>query len=792
MKNLPWCIVVVLGLNVVATAQTRPITDFAAYVDPLIGTANGGNTFPGAVVPFGIVQWSPENTRGDSTRTAAPGGYQYDVRRIRGFSLTHLEGTGCAGASGDIPFMPIAGSVSASPSTDNTDRTYATGFAHANETAQAGYYQVRLTSGVNVELTATARTGSGRFTYPASRPATMLIRASDSEVGSSDAHIKVDAASRTISGSVTSGNFCGYIHEVGRGSYYTLHFVAVFDQPFTTIGTWENDALKPGMTTAAGGTTYGTNGYPAAGKGSGAYVGFDIATQQTVNVRVGISYVSEANARANLEAENPVGTSFDALRRKAREGWNAALGKIQISGGTPAQLNTFYTALYHSLMHPNLFSDVNGEYWGFDQKPHKVAPPQKAQYANFSGWDVYRSQVQLVTLLDPAIGADIAQSLLNQADQNNGIWDRWTHNSGATHVMEGDAATLTVANIYAFGGTGFDAKSAFASLLKAATLPTASDLSDKGCRVLCPGQRPSLDKWLSIHYIPTVSNAWGGAGETLEDASADFSLSQLAFRLGDSKTHDEFLRRAQYWKNLFNPNATANGGYIQNRNEDGSWPEFDPGSSNGFAEGSSAQYTWMVPFNARDLFDLIGGYAKANERLDAFFRNPDGSWALTGLGSLHSEVNNEPSVGAPWLYLFSGKPYRTQETVRAALNTLWNDRPHGIPGNDDLGSMSSWYVWSAIGLYPAYPGRAELLLGSPLFPNIVVRRANGKVVTIKAPQARADAPYVQSLRVNGQASTKPWLPESFVANGGELEFTLSTTPNTTWGSSPADAPPSFK
>jgi predicted alpha-1,2-mannosidase len=358
-------------------------------------------------------------------------------------------------------------------------------------------------------------------------------------------------------------------------------------------------------------------------------------------------------------------------------------------------------------------------------------------------------------------------------------------------VMEGDASAPAIAGIYAFGGTSFDAQRALTSLLRAATVPTANDLSNTGCRVECPGQRPSLDKWLSIHYIPTVSNAWGGAGETLEDVTADFSLSQLAGRLGDQKTRDEFLRRAQYWKNLFNPAATPSGGYIQNRNEDGSWPEFDPASSNGFAEGSSSVYTWMIPFNPRGLFDAMGGNDKANERLDAFFRNADGSWALTGLGGLHSEVNNEPSVGAPWLYLYSGKPYRTQETVRAALNILWSDRPHGIPGNDDLGAMSSWYVWSAMGFYPGIPGRSELLVGSPLFPNITVRRGNGKTITVRAPQARADAPFVQSLRVNGRNSTKPWLPESFVANGGELEFTLGPTPNVTWGSAPADAPPSF-
>jgi predicted alpha-1,2-mannosidase len=613
----------------------------------------------------------------------------------------------------------------------------------------------------------------------------MLVRVSDSELGSSEAHVQVDGGARTVSGSVSSGNFCGYINEVDRRSYYTLYFVAIFDQPFASFGTWENDALKPGVPAATGGTTYGTNGYPPVGKGSGAYVSFDTASQQTVRVRVGISYVSEENARKNLAAENPTSNTFETVRLRAREAWNKELNRIEITAQNEQQYRTFYTALYHSLHHPNIFSDVTGEYWGFDQKIHTVAGPQRSQYANFSGWDVYRSQVQLVTLLDPARANDIAQSLFNQAQQNNGEWDRWTHNSGATHVMEGDAAAPAIAGIYAFGGTNFDAKGALASLLNAARRPTPNDLSDKGCRVECPGQRPSLDKWLTIHYIPTVSNAWGGAGETLEDATADFSLSQLALKLGDSRTHDEFLDRAQYWENIFNE------GYIRNRNADGTWPEFDPASSNGFAEGSSAQYTWMVPFNPRGLFDKMGGNAKANERLDSFFKNPDGSWALTGLGGLHSEVNNEPSIGAPWLYLYSGKPYKTQETVRAAVNILWTDRPHGIPGNDDLGEMSSWYVFSAMGFYPGIPGRAELLLASPLFTKVIVRRANGKTITIRAPQARTEVPYVQSLRVNGQVSTKPWLPESFVATGGELDFVLSTTPNTTWGSNPADAPPSF-
>jgi predicted alpha-1,2-mannosidase len=768
-----------------ASPAGAAVADPAGLVNPLVGSTNSGETFPGAVTPFGMVQWSPENTEGNQTRTAEPGGYAYNSTRIRGFALTHLSGTGCAGAFGDVPFFPYAGAVNSSPSADSTDAKYASNFSHTNETAAAGYYRVRLDSNVNVELTASARTGSGRFAYPAGQTASLLIRTSNSAVGSSAAQTTIDSANRTITGSVTSGNFCGYINQIVRRSYYTLHFAAVFDQPFTSTGTWQDGTLRPNTTSATGGTTYGTDGWPVAGRGSGGYVTF--AAGQTVNVRVGISFVSLANAQANLNAENPSGTSFDTARQRAHDAWNAELGRIAITGGSAAQQATFYTALYHSLLHPNVFSDVNGQYTGMDQQVHTVASGH-AQYANFSGWDVYRSQLQLVTLLRPDIGSDIAQSLFNQATQNNGVWDRWTHAQGGTHVMTGDPAHAALPSIYAFGGTNFNASGALTSMVHSATTVTQDDLSRAGWNVMVVGERPSLDKWLSIHYIPTNGNAWGGAGETLEESIADFGISQLAARLGQTSTRDTFLQRAQYWKNLFNP---GNGGYIQDRNENGTWPSFNPASSSGFAEGSAAQYTWMVPHNVKGLFALMGGNTTATNRLDTFFHNSDGSWALTGAGGTKSELDNEPSIGSPWLYNFSGRPYKTQQTIRQVVNTLWSNNPGGIPGQDDLGQMSSWYVFVAMGLYPLAPGRAELLLASPLFTQIVVSRSNGVTITINAPAATTNTFYVQSLTVNGVTSTKPWLTESFVANGGTLGFTLGTTANTSWGSAAADAPPSF-
>jgi predicted alpha-1,2-mannosidase len=313
---------------------------------------------------------------------------------------------------------------------------------------------------------------------------------------------------------------------------------------------------------------------------------------------------------------------------------------------------------------------------------------------------------------------------------------------------------------------------------------------------------------LSIHYIPTVSNAWGGAGETLEDVTADFALAQLARMAGDSAAHDQFLARSDYWRNIFNPTPTIvegggregrpastekpqPGGYIQNRNEDGTWPPLNPSASSGFAEGSSVQYTWMIPFNLRGLIDAMGGSERAAARLDAFFKAPDGNWALSRSGGLHAELSNEPSIATPWVYLYTGHPHKAQEIVRIVFNTLWKDAPNGIPGNDDLGAMSSWYVWTAMGLYPGIPGRAELWVTAPLFEKIVVRRGNGKTITIDAAGAATDAAFVQTLHVNGKPSSRAWLPDAFVREGGTLRFVLGTTPRPEWGSAAADAPPSF-
>ncbi|MFF5188419.1 GH92 family glycosyl hydrolase [Streptomyces sp. NPDC000345] len=786
----------VTGATPAPAASAAPpalVEDPTAHVDPLIGTRNGGNVFPGAVTPFGMFSFSPENTRGDATRTAAPGGYQYDATRIRGFSLTHMSGTGCAGGSGDIPFFPYPGEVTTSPASDTKDAVYASGFSHADETAEPGHYKVGLASGVTADLTATTRTGSARFTYPDGRPASLLIRTANSEVGSTDSTVTIDPATRTVSGSVTSGNFCGHLDPEGRRAYYTLHFTARFDRAFKATGTWQDGTLNPGSTSASGGTGgFSTGGRPVAGKGAGGYVEFEPGPGP-VNVKVGISYVSRAGAAANLAAENPSYRSFGSVRDAARKAWRDRLSAIRVGGGTDDERTTFYTALYHALLHPNVISDADRRYRGADGEVHRVAHGHQAQYGTFSGWDVYRDQVQLLTLLDPRTGSDIAQSLYELARQNGGLWDRWLHGASGTHVMNGDPSPAALAGIRAFGGTDFDLRGALDSLIRAATVPTEKDLSAAGKPVLSVGQRPSLDTYMKLHYMPSVSNAWGGAAETLEMSGADFALSQLAAAAGESRTAAYFARRSQWWQNNFDVAADPAGGYIANRKADGSWVTgFTPATGNGFVEGTAAQYTWMVQHNPGGLFAAMGGREQALARLDAFFHDADGDWAFTGSGGDKSELDNEPSINVPYLYDYAGAPYRTQETVRAAMSRLWSTQPGGIPGNDDLGAMSAWYVFSALGMYPQVPSRAELVLASPLFPRIEIDRPHGGDISVRARGAGAGTPYIRSLKVDGRASDRPWLPASFVRDGGRLDYTLSGTPDKAWGSDPSDAPPSFR
>ncbi len=746
------------------------VTDPAQYVNAFVGTRPGGPdfghgggagmTFPGADAPFGMLQWSPD------TVTHQHGGYTYDDNRIRGFSLTHISGPGCSDY-GNIPFMPALGS---SPVSQYT-------FNHANESASPGYYSVTFDNGLRTELTTTQRSGLARFTYPAGQRASLSV---DAAKAFNSASGSITIGSNTLSGYTDGGGFCGV------GNRYRIYFQATFDQPFSSSGVASADGKVDTSRKSIEGASKGT--VPASPKtaqqqsgvdsrkapaptavtgdaqiqAAAAFVSFN---SSTVTARVGISFVSLANAQANLSTEQGA-KSFDEVRNGTRNAWNGYLGRINVSGGTDTQLRTLYTALYHSLLHPNVFSDVNGQYMGFDNQVHSTVSGH-VQYANFSGWDVYRSQVALVALLAPNEAADIAQSAINQA-KYGGYFDRWTVANGGTGVMNGDPISAIVSTMYAFGGTNFDATDGLNRIVAG-----VNDVR----------QRPGWLQFNQYGYVPTgLPDVWGSASTTLEYTSADFAISQFAARLGDSANAEYFLRRAQNWRSLFESGSK----YLQPRNTDTSFPSFSPTQQNEYVEGNAGQYTWLVPYNYRGLFDAMGGNGAVTPRLDSFFSElnagPDKNAAYLG---------NEPTLNTPWAYAYAGAPYKTQDIVRRALTSIFKPIPEGMVGNDDLGEMSSWAVWAAIGMYPEAPGRAELVLASPQFPSTTITRGNGKTITINAPGASDSAKYVQSLQVNGAASNRAWLPESFVANGGTLDYTLGTSPNTSWASAASDAPPSF-
>lgn len=715
----------------------------AAFVDPFIGTDpnpytkigytfDTGNVFPGAVCPRGMVAWSPDTTHKDKVA----GGYWYPDKSIEDFSLTHFSGRGVPCLK-DIGFVPLVQPATVSPGTAPSqpksmpvpaEGPYALSFSHDNETASPGYYRVKLDNGILAELTATPRTGLANFTFPAQARATLLIRASG--------------------GIAVKGN------EVS-GHSRKVFFFAQFSAPIQRAQTWDGDKIGDATTAS-----------------DGAILTFDTSKHPLVQVRVGISYTSVENAEANLKAENP-GWDFDALRRNAVTLWNKELNRITVEGGTDDQKKVFYTALYHCFMHPNILEDANGQYLGIDDKVHTVEPGHH-QYQDIPAWDEYRSHAALMAVIASRESSDVMQSLVNYAQQDAGArangggmprWEQMNLNSGG---MVGDGDDVIVANAYAYGARDFDVNAAWAAMDKGASQP---GVTSGGHPV-----RSDLDKYTTLGYVP------GAAAITLEYDNDDFALSQLAQSLGHTQKAAAYLARAQNWKNLFDP-AT---GYIHPKLADGTWtPNFSPRGGKGFIEGSASQYLWLVNFNLRGLIDKLGGNDQAVARLDTFFTKTNG-----GMNSEFAYMGNEPCEETPWVYDFAGAPSKTQAVVRRIQTELFTPRPSGIPGNDDAGALSSWYVFSALGLYPEIPGVAGFVVGSPVFPKATIHLDSGKAIEIVGEHAAQTAPYVVSLKLNGQAYTSPWIPWSRLANGALLDFVLSDKPSD-WGKAPGQAPPSF-
>ena len=475
---------------------------------------------------------------------------------------------------------------------------------------------------------------------------------------------------------------------------------------------------------------------------------FDTAKDPVVIMKVALSYVSVANARMNLAREIP-GWDFGAVRQAAHERWNHDLSLITVKGGTDDQKRVFYTALYHVLLHPNTFSDVNGQYIGFDDKIHVAKG--FTQYANYSGWDIYRCEMQLLAMLFPKEASDMVTSLVMDEQQGGGL-PLWPVANHEACQMVGNPGPPIIADVYSFGGRSFDTKAALAAMLRGASVPGAKSN-------FCP-EWDDLNAYLKYGYLGPETIRWhqrrSGPSHTLEFTTTDFSIAQFAQAIGDTKTYDTFMKRAQFWRNIFDTQT----GYIEPRLYDGTFIKVDPakggyeinGSKASYVEGNAAQYSWMVPYNMRALFDLMGGNTTVVERLDKFFTELN-----AGGDKPYFWVGNEPVFAVPWAYDFAGAPWGSQAVTRRVETELFTPQPDGEPGNDDLGTMSAWYVFAALGGYPAIPGVGGLALNSPLFPTTIIHLGDGRIVKIEGENASASNPYVQSLRVNGAPSEKTWI-----------------------------------
>lgn len=735
-------------------AQT---TDPVSSVNPLIGTGSGpgdgNNLFPGATTPFGMVQLSPDTEdRGY--------GYHYDDSQIHGFSMTHMSGPGCPN-EGDVFFTATTGPVLTQ--IDDIQSPY----SHTLETATPGYYQVRLLQwDINAQLSATDHTGIAQFTFPAGKSANILVPISHTLNNTASAQIQI-TGNNQIEGYVENHAFCG------NKQTYKVYFIMTFSKPFSSFGTWTGAHYDgPGVITADS-----RSAQQSTHDGStGAYATWAPQDHaQTITVKIAISYVDPNGATNNLKAE-AADKDFSQVRSAARAAWSRDLNVIDVSGGTADQRTVFYTALYHSLLMPSIFSDADGRYLGFDGDIH-TAPAGHKVYANYSGWDIYRDEIPLLAMVAPQRMQDMAQSIVLMYQQGGWI-DRWPHINRYTNVMAGSPLTVALATAWLDGLHGFDMKAGWEGMVKDATEPPPHGY---------PYEGQSGIQWINkIHYVPNDKVSYGSVSQLQEDAIAYASLYRLAVNLGKTSDATNFYNRALYYRNNFDPADR----FFRPRNANGQWvPHFDPAQNlHGFIEGTGWHYQWLEPADLAWVVNAMGRDL-FNQRLEQFFNYKIPSWYAQ-----YYNPYNETDLEAPFEFNFSGKPWESQRVVRRILNENYTTAPNGIPGNDDCGAMSSWAVLSMMGIYSVDPASLAYELVSPVFSKVVIHLHtpySGKDFTIDAQETPANNPYIQNVQLNGHARSQNWIEFHSIADGGTLRVNLGPNPNKSWGSSPSDAPPSL-
>nr|WP_277954047.1 GH92 family glycosyl hydrolase [Saccharopolyspora soli] len=768
-------------------AAAQP-ADPVQAVNTFIGTKDEGNTFPGAAAPFGMAQVSPIGSH--------YAGWQYDDARIKGFGHFFLSGAGCWEQGGLISTLPTTGSIGAgtghdfdigTPSTFDQEN-YAAAATHDGEVGDAGYYRTRLTDygGIDVEATADTRIGVERYTFDSGNPKHVFLN-----VGQANARNPVKASGlevvddQTVRGWVRSKGFCG-------GRDYTLWFTTRFDKPLSSFGTWQPDGGQFDRRSVSG----------AEGL-RGAWLTF---SDPQVTATTAISYVDASGADANLAAEGSDGSrlrGFDQVRQRTQERWSRELDRIEVSGGSPDDNAVFYTSLYHVLLQPLTATDADGRYRGFDELIHRADGWTYYQY--FSLWDTYRTQNQLLALLVPDRARDIARSVLTIHEQG-GWLPRWAYANFETNTMTGDPVAPFLVDLWRFGALDGSEAQAYQALWQNATEVPPAESPFEG-----RAGNPSYLARGFVQYDPNfpkkgqdVDPAHGGSA-TMEYALADCSLSLLAGALGRADDAAALAERGRSWRNSWDPQVAdperGFTGFPRPRNADGSWFQpYEPISDKGFHEGTAWQYQWLTQQDVPGLLDAVGGADQAGKRLDTFFaydllvrdpaRTAREEWVIDPYdyyGQFRYNPNNEPDLHSPWMYALIGQPAKTAAVVRAQ-QTLFTNAPDGVTGNDDLGTMSAWYVFSALGLYPTTPGTGQFVLNAPRFTSAVVELPGGPPLTINAPGADGSKlQYIDEVRVSGAPQEQVWVDLERLRAGAVLEHRLAEQP-TDWATSPDAAP----
>ncbi len=732
MRSILNKLLFLIVLSIVSCSNQNEIK-YTKYVDPFIGTGGHGHTFPGAMVPFGMVQLSPdtrmENWDGSS-------GYHYSDKTIMGFSHTHLSGTG-APEFCDILFMPTTGKVNVLVGDEEDSETgYRSKFSHENEYASAGYYKVLLDDyNVTAELTATNRTGFHRYTFPASEKSNIIIDLLNRDR-------VIDSEMNIISDTEISG----FRRSVRWAKDQHVYFYAKFSKPFKSVGIAIDDEIVEDIKAAKG-------------KNIKGFVNYTTVEGESILVKVGISSVSIEGAKKNLDAENKA-WEFDNLKREAEQLWENHLSKIEIEGGTERERRIFYTGLYHTAMAPVTLNDVDGKYRGGDRKIHEAT--DFTRYTVWSLWDIFRTQMPLYTIIDPSRMNEYIKTFLEIYKITGRLphWEIWGEHSGS---MIGHHSVPIILDAYVKGIRDYDVKLAYKAM---------------------KNQVDQTGAYSNMGFQPG-----GSVSEVMEYAYNDWCIAEMAKYLDKEKDYLHYQKRAQFYKNLFDPTT----GFMRPRNVDGSWiTPFDPTEgTHHFVEGNSYQYSLFAPHDMNSLIDSIGGDENFDKWLDDLFtiksKHDNIIVDATGLIGQYAH-GNEPSHHMAYLYNYIGKPWKTQAMISQILETLYDDQPDGISGNEDCGQMSAWYIMSAMGFYPVCPGEPTYTFGSPIFDKVTINLENEKKFIVKAENVSKNNIYVQSVTLNGADYDKSWFKHEDILSGSTLIFKMGDKPNKTWGTAEESRP----